>query len=303
MATDIILSDGNCITLPETPKVDEEFSSWMDQGDGYTPVVKLTIKQKLPSGVYRVIVHQDDYKIVPVELNTDQLYPFSEGFINTVLTEVEKFWSKADMYEANQLVHKRGLLLCGPAGCGKTSLIALLIKQLIEKDGLVFLARNAEDFGLMIEAMKFIVREIEPDRPIISVIEDVDKIIDTLGSDSDLLTFMDGGLSIDHHMIILTSNDTSCLSEALLRPSRIDMRYEIPKPNKAIRKEFFIKKGLPEELANDYANLTTNMSLADLKEVFIGTQILDKPIDIIISQLRNPHTNKDYLNTNKKVKI
>jgi len=302
MATDIIIN-GESITLPEPPRTNEEFSSWMDQGDGYTPVVKLTIRPKLPSGVYRVVIHQDDYKIVPVELNTDQLYPFSEGFINTVLTEVEKFWSKADMYEANRLVHKRGLLLCGPAGCGKTSLIALLIKQLVEKDGLVFLARNAEDFGLMIEAMKFIIREIEPDRPIISVIEDVDKIIDALGSDSDLLTFMDGGLSIDHHMIILTSNDTTCLSDALLRPSRIDMRYEIPKPTKAIRKEFFVKKGLSEETAIQYADLTNNMSLADLKEVFIGTQILDKPIDTIITQLRNPHTNKDYLNTTKKVNI
>lgn len=302
MATDIIINE-EPISLPDGPNVNDEFSSWMDQGDGYTPVVKLTIKPKLPAGLYKVIVSNDDYKVVPIELNTDQLYSFSEGFINTILTEVEKFWNKADVYKENNLVHKRGLLLCGPAGCGKTSLIALLMKQLIEKDGLIFLARNAEDFTLMIEAIKFVVREIEPDRPIISVIEDVDKLIDTLGSDADLLTFMDGGLSIDHHMIILTSNDTTCLSDALLRPSRIDMRYEVPKPTKTIRKEFFIKKGLSEEVANEYADLTSSMSLADLKEVFIGTQILEKPVDTIITQLRNPHTNKDYLNTNKKVKI
>ena len=302
MATDIIINE-EPISLPDRPNVNNEFSSWMDQGDGYTPVVKLTVKSKLPAGLYKVIVSNDNYKVVPIELNTDQLYSFSEGFINTILTEVEKFWNKADVYKENNLVHKRGLLLCGPAGCGKTSLIALLMKQLIEKDGLIFLARNAEDFTLMIEAIKFIVREIEPDRPIISVIEDVDKLIDTLGSDADLLTFMDGGLSIDHHMIILTSNDTTCLSDALLRPSRIDMRYEVPKPTKTIRKEFFIKKGLSEEVANEYANLTSGMSLADLKEVFIGTQILEKPVDTIITQLRNPHTNKDYLNTNKKVKI
>lgn len=302
MATDIIINE-ETIALPDRPNVNNEFSSWMDQGDGYTPVVKLTVKSKLPAGLYKVIVSNDNYKVVPIELNTDQLYSFSEGFINTILTEVEKFWNKADVYKENNLVHKRGLLLCGPAGCGKTSLIALLMKQLIEKDGLIFLARNAEDFTLMIEAIKFVVREIEPDRPIISVIEDVDKLIDTLGSDADLLTFMDGGLSIDHHMIILTSNDTTCLSDALLRPSRIDMRYEVPKPTKTIRKEFFIKKGLSEEVANEYANLTSGMSLADLKEVFIGTQILEKPVDAIITQLRNPHTNKDYLNTNKKVKI
>lgn len=302
MATDIIINE-EPISLPDGPNVNDEFSSWMDQGDGYTPVVKLTIKSKLPAGLYKVIVSNDDYKVVPIELNTDQLYSFSEGFINTILTEVEKFWNKADVYKENNLVHKRGLLLCGPAGCGKTSLIALLMKQLIEKDGLIFLARNAEDFTLMIEAIKFVVREIEPNRPIISVIEDVDKLIDTLGSDADLLTFMDGGLSIDHHMIILTSNDTTCLSDALLRPSRIDMRYEVPKPTKTIRKEFFIKKGLSEEVANEYADLTSSMSLADLKEVFIGTQILEKPVDTIITQLRNPHTNKDYLNTNKKVKI
>lgn len=281
----------------------ENFSTWIDNGGSYSPAVNITTKPELPAGVYKISVERDEYKIVPIELSTDQLYVFSENFIKDVLDEVEKFWNMADIYKQNHLVHKRGLLLEGGCGGGKTSLIALLIEQIVQKNGIVFLARNAQEFSYMVDAMKVTVREIEPNRPIISVIEDVDKIIDNMGGDADLLAYMDGALSIDHHLIILTSNDTTKLSEALLRPSRIDMRYEIPKPNKKIRKEYFIKKGLTEEVAEDYANKTQNVSFADLKELFVGTQILGKTAEVILNQLKNPKSNKDYLNVNKKVRI
>ena len=44
-------------------------------------------------------------------------------------------------------------------------------------------------------------------------------------------------------LVIMTSNNTSELSEALLRPSRVDMHFEVSNPDKDIRKEYFIKKG------------------------------------------------------------
>lgn len=305
MAADMMMNPiGHIMEIfDEQQETTEKFSTWIDNGGSYSPAVNIVTKPKLPAGVYKISIERDEYKIVPIDLNTDQLYVFSENFIKDVLDEVEKFWSMADVYKKHNLVHKRGLLLEGGCGGGKTSLISLLIKQIVDKNGIVFLARNAQEFNCMVDAMKITVREIEPDRPIISVIEDIDKIIDIMGGNGDLLSYMDGALSIDHHLIILTSNDTSNLSDAVLRPSRIDMRYEIPNPSKKIRKEYFIKKGLSEELAEDYANKTNNMSFADLKELFVGTQILGKNAELILSQLKNPKSNKDYLNVNKRVRV
>ena len=83
---------------------------------------------------------------------------------------------------------------------------------------------------------------------------------------------MDGKQSINNHLVILTSNNTSELSDALLRPSRIDLRYRLDNPNDNVRKEYFQYKGISDDQLDEYVRLTKNLSIADLKEVFIATQ-------------------------------
>lgn len=282
-------------------KKDQNYATWLETGDSYTPSTALKPVEKLPSGAYKIIITQDGYKATSIPINSDELYTFSDGYTSTILKEVNNFWKKQDLYLKYNIAPRRGLLLEGPPGSGKSSIITLLIAQLLKSDGLVFLVNTAQDFNILADAMKSIIRKIEPERPIITVIEDVDKLVETLGTDALLLDFMDGKASIDRHLIILTSNNTTGLSPALLRPSRIDMRFEMPNPTESIRKEFFIKKGIDK--VDDYVKATEGMSFAELKEVFIGTQILNKPLKKVIDQIKNPLETKDYFNTTKKTKI
>lgn len=280
----------------EVIEEEEKVSLWVSTGNGYTPAPNMTIAQKLPSGVYRPVWKNDDYCMLPVPLNTDELYRFSEDLTSTLSNEVKDFWDKRDIYEKHNLIHKRGLLLAGSPGCGKTAIINLLVKQIIENDGLVFFLTTVNEFRLYIEVLKPIIREIEKDRPIITVIEDIDQMIDNMsGNDNEILDLLDGRNSINHHLVIMTSNDTTSLSEALLRPSRIDMMFEIVNPATHIRKEFFERKGMDEGEATEYAEATEGMSFAELKEVFIGTKVLGKELDKVIQQLQNPFETKDYL--------
>lgn len=276
------------------------FSIWIVDGDQYTPAVSIRKVNKLPSGVFKVCYQDDNYRVNKIQLNTDEIYTFTKSFTDKILNEIDSFWKKADLYKQNNLIHKRGILLVGAPGVGKTSLITLLINQLKEKDGIVFLVNNYKDFIVLTDCLNPIIRKIEPNRPIITVIEDIDKLIEENGdNDSELLNFLDGKNSIDHHIVIMTSNNTNELSGALLRPSRVDMHFEIPVPDDDIRKEYFEKKGINSTDINAFVKATNAMSFAQLKEVFIGTQILEKPLEQVVSRLINPLSSKDYLTPTK----
>ena len=112
---------------------------------------------------------------------------------------------------------------------------------------------------------------------------------------------MDGKQSINNHLVIFTSNNTSELSDALLRPSRIDLRYRLDNPNDNVRREYFQYKGISDDKIDEYVQLTKNLSIADLKEVFIATIILNKSIDQVVKDIKNPLQKRDYLTQSLKI--
>lgn len=286
-------NDENRELLENTP-----FSTWLIDGDDFTPAVSIKKVNKLPNGIFKVDFKNNTYVLHKVHLNSDEIFTFKTNFTSRIIEEIDSFWNKEELYKANNLVHKRGMLLVGSPGGGKTSLITLLIDQLKDRNGIVFLVNNYKDFSLLNDSLGPIIRKIEPNRPIITVIEDVDKLIEENNTnDSELLDFLDGKGSIDHHVVLMTSNNTSVLSEALLRPSRVDMHFEIANPDDDIRKEYFIRKGVPSQDINEFVSQSKGMSFAQLKELFIGTQILGKELLQVVNQLRNPLSSKDYLTT------
>ena len=116
----------------------------------------------------------------------------------------------------------------------------------------------------------------------------------------EILDFLDGKSQIDHHVIITTSNNTEEIPDTFLRPSRLDLHIEIPLPNEEIRREYFIKKNIPEDKLDEIITETDDMSLADLKELYICVFVLDYTIEDAVEKIRSPRTKKNYLSANKK---
>ena len=303
---DYLIEDYNSSHLIKVNNDDENFnmenySMWIFDGKEYTPSLKLKIKKTLPKGIYKIDYEEGKYFIGQIKNNTDEIYKLSDKIVNTILTEIDDFWNKKDLYEKHHILHKRGLLLEGPAGNSKTSTINLIIENILNNDGLIFIVRSIREFNLLYDFLP-IFRQIEPNRNVITIIEDIDQLIDMGGGfDVNILDFLDGKNSINHHLVIMTSNNTTRLSEALLRPSRIDVRFVLELPNKQTRYEYLEKKGINKDKLNEYAEKTDGMTFAQLKELFISTEILNKDIDTAINKIMHPLETKDYLSNNLKV--
>lgn len=286
----------------------EEMCQWETSDDkAFYPNIRNKVKKHLPSGVYRIVYDQQSGGMMCAlqPEYTDELYSLSNSVTSKLLAATEEFWEKADLYKENGFKHKRGILLEGPAGTSKTSTINLLVQQLKKKDGLIFLINSAQDLAFTSTNLKEIVRRIEPERPIITIIEDVDKLLEERGAESLLLDMLDGSCSIDHNIIIMTSNDTSELSSALLRPSRVDLRIVLTSPPAEVRREFLEKKKMPEDLISQIVPLTEGMSFAQLKEIFICTVILGYTIEESVQKVSTNIEGRNYLDitTNNKFGI
>jgi hypothetical protein len=277
---------------------EKKYATWIKTGDTYTPIVDSEIQNKLEPGLYQVQNDRGGQLICKKQnLDNDTLICFEDSIFNDVNAEIGKFWNLKDKYKDNHLIHKRGILLEGPAGNGKSSLITLTIENLIKNSGIAFVIKNVESFYRTIEFQKNILRKIEPETPIITIIEDIDVFPDY--ALSDLLDYLDGKGSIDHSICLMTTNDSSELSPALLRPSRIDKRYIIDYPNESLRKKYFIFKNIPEDLLDKYVESTKGFSFAKLKELYVSTIILGNDFNETVTILEEEIEGKNYLEKDK----
>jgi len=145
--------------------------------------------------------------------------------------------------------------------------------------------------------MKLGFRKIQPDTPVITILEDIDKYESV---EDQLLDFLDGKTNINHHIVIGTSNNTEDISNSYLRPSRLDLKIEMPFPSDITRKEYLKFKGVPEEKIDKLVEKTNGFSLADLKEIYVCIYLLGYSEKDAIDKIKNPREKKNYLLNSSK---
>lgn len=278
---------------PLPPKV----SIWMQDRDMVRASTNVTLLKKINPGIYTVEFDKNlGLFCRPLDVKSDELFLFSDSITQKLLEEINLFWGKAELYKENNLIHKRGILLEGFPGTGKSSLISILSTNIIKQGGVVFKVggyRNLEDY---ITFVRNSFRKIQPDTPIITILEDLDQYEDV---EEDLLDFLDGKTHINHHVVIATTNNTETIPDTFLRPSRIDLKIEIPLPCEQTRREYFKYKEVPEKDLEDLVMKSDQFSLADLKELYICVYLLDYTVEDAIMKISSPREKRNYLSSPK----
>ncbi len=241
---------------------------------------------QLPAGAYGCTLNQyGDVQLITRDLQVDDLIDFADSLPARILSEIENFWALGEQFQKHGYLHRRGYLLYGPQGSGKSSVVHQVVHRII-KAGHV--AVFCEHPGFLTRAME-VFRKIEPDRPVVCLFEDIDAIIELHG-DSELLQWLDGSHQINKVINIATTNYPERLDRRIVsRPRRFDRIIKIEAPTTAIR-ETYLSKKLPELAANGqlehWLTMTEGLSFAALAELVISVACLGNSLEETVNLLR-----------------
>ena len=200
---------------------------------------------------------------------------------DNLIADVQGFFDNRELYKKLSVPWKRGLILHGVPGNGKTISIKALISALSAREDPVP-SLYVKSFDAC-QGQKFSIRNIFTHArvmaPCLLIFEDLDSLV-TDKTRSYFLNEVDGLESNDGILMIGSTNHLDTLDPAISkRPSRFDRKYHFKLPNEEERAaycQFWRKKLLdsdlvdfPEELCPLIAKLSEGFSFAYLKELFV----------------------------------
>lgn len=259
-------------------------TQWSEAGNNIFIGVGRTQK-KLPSGVFDINMDGEGRMFFSKKsLSVDDLLDFPDSKAAKILAEMGDFWSKGEKFKEYGFLHRRGYLLYGPAGGGKTCIVQQVIKQIVEKSGTVFICSNPDIFSMGLG----VVREIEPDRQIVCIFEDIDAIIKEHGEES-LLSLLDGENQINKVLNLATTNYPEDLDRRIIaRPRRFDRVIRVGMPEKRVRSLYFFKKLKIEKAELDkWVEATDGFSFASMAELVISVKCLGRSFEESVEILRD----------------
>lgn len=287
-----INSDISILTALKDDMVDEDSDSsflkqWEDQGDGSYRGIGKTSKD-LPPGLYKILVTNQGTFFAKQNTSTHELIRFEDSSVDEIMTEINKFWSSRDKYKKFDVQYKRGVLLHGVQGSGKSSLIKMLINDVISRGGIAIDFEDSGSFKIGIS----ILRKIHPLKPVVCIMEDIESIMQN-NSVSSILNVIDGSTSfLDNIVFIATTNYPEQLEDRIKdRPSRFDRVIGIGLPSAKMReiylRHLFKNAKQNARVVKQWVKDTKGLTFPHLQELFLGVYLYDQSYKDALDRVKN----------------
>lgn len=241
----------------------------------------------LPTKAFKIYLDDFGNPVFQIlNLQTDSLFRLPDSKTDYVLNSIEKFWNSKNKFIERGFLFKRGILLTGSPGGGKTTCIQLLIEQLLQKKGIVVLGENPFATGKALEVL----RKIEPERPLICILEDLDELVRRF-TEAEWLSLLDGENQINNVVFIGTTNYPQNLDRRFVnRPSRFDEIIEISMPSTEARRAYLKHKLLPGDLSDEdlekWVFDSEGFSVAHLREMYVSVFCLGRDYKEVVRRLQ-----------------
>uniref|UniRef100_A0A6B2L512 Mitochondrial chaperone BCS1 n=1 Tax=Arcella intermedia TaxID=1963864 RepID=A0A6B2L512_9EUKA len=238
----------------------------MAEEEGCTVIYTAVGPEWRPFGVPR-LRRPFDSVILPGELS-EELYK-----------DVVDFLNNSDWYSTRGIPYRRGYLLYGPPGCGKSSFVQALAGRL----GYNICIVSLSDTQLSDDRLNHLLVNA-PDRTIL-LLEDIDAAFQqreitsryqNFITFSGLLNALDGVAAAEGRILFMTTNHLEKLDDALIRPGRVDRLVHLGHASSEMMERMFerfypevMDKGLFREVLGDPRVLEGRLSMAHLQGVFL----------------------------------
>lgn len=215
-----------------------------------------------------LVINGPDIPVTPVSWEDIFLPP---GLLEDIRRNVVMFFESEARYRELGIPYRRGLLLAGAPGCGKTLTLKALAHHTSAKF-ITVLGKSDVTDGEIQRALD----AAEQFAPAVVVFEDLDKLIGAKGiSLSHFLNLLDGLKTLSGVLVIATSNEPEKLDPALLhRPSRFDRIWTVPLPGFEQRLALLQKRGgiyFSEPALRDVAQRAQGFSMTYVQEIIVST--------------------------------
>jgi len=202
-----------------------------------------------------------------------------EGMAEQVRDDIQHWLNSKELYEEHNIPWKRGMILIGPPGNGKTHMIKALANHF--RLSTLYVRGFKAEYSTDSQNISKVFAKARACAPAMLIMEDLDTLVDD-GNRSHFLNELDGFARNTGILAIASANDPERLDPALVnRPSRFDRRYtfDLPGPEERARYLQFFTSSLSASLrlsddeASDLSSDTDGFSYAYLKELVLSSMM------------------------------
>lgn len=204
----------------------------------------------------------------------------TDSIKDSIKGSIDFWYHNRAWFKQKKIPHKRGILIYGYPGNGKTFLSKIIISQYELRIYQFNFSNPRVDNNDLINAFE----EATDNGPSLFLLEDIDRVFETNAEKQTnvtkdcILNCIDGIRELNGLLIIATANNISNLDSAFInRPSRFDMIINIENPSKDLRMKYlqrlFKDENIETSILESVAVDCDGMSMSFMKEIYFKSVV------------------------------